>query len=199
MIKLLHVTDLHFNKKWFEWLYEQQNSYDILCISGDFLEPKKMEPLEVQIKWITNKLLEFKKPLFACSGNHDVELPHRQRWLEEIESVYADGRIVQTGGVKIGCIPYIAPDFMEFGECDVVLYHLPPSKTKTAVNRKDGNDWGDKELYRVLKNGLFFPKTLLCGHNHHPLFTTDTIGETTISNPGSNKHSDIPNYAIFEL
>ena len=198
-MQLLHTTDLHFNKKWFEWLYEQQDSYDVLCITGDFLEPQKMEPLEVQIEWISDKLAKFEKPLFVCSGNHDIELPEREKWLGEIESLYADGRIVQFGSVKIGCIPYIAPDFMEFGECDVILYHLPPAKTKTALNRKDGNDWGDKELYRVLKNGLFSPKILLCGHNHHPLSTTDTIRETTIYNPGSNKYSDTPNHIFLTL
>ena len=198
-MQLLHTTDLHFNKKWFEWLYEQQDSYDVLCITGDFLEPQKMEPLEVQIEWISDKLAKFEKPLFVCSGNHDIELPERENWLCEMENVYADGRIVEVENFKMGCIPYIAPDFMEFAECDVVLYHLPPSKTKTAVNRKDGNDWGDKELYKLVKGGLLTPKILLCGHNHHPVATTDTLGKTTIYNPGSNKHSDIPNHIFLEL
>ncbi len=198
-MKLLHTTDLHFNKKWFEWLYEQQGAYDILCITGDFLEPRKMEPLEIQIEWISDKLVKFEKPLFVCSGNHDIELPQRENWLCEMKNVYADGRIVEVENFKMGCIPYIAPDFMEFGECDVVLYHLPPSKTKTAVNRKDGNDWGDKELYKLLKGGLFTPKILLCGHNHYPLATTDTLGKTTIYNPGSDKHSDTPNHIFLEL
>ena len=198
-MKLLHTTDLHFNKKWFKWLYEQQDSYDLLCITGDFLEPRKMEPLGVQIEWISDKLRKFEKPLFVCSGNHDIELPERENWLGEIGNVCADGSIVQIGGSKIGCIPYIAPDFTAFGECDVVLYHLPPAKSKTAVNIKDGNDWGDKALYRLLHNALFTPQLILCGHNHHPLATTDMIGETTIYNPGSNKHSDTPNYIVLKL
>ena len=44
-MKILHTTDLHFNKKWFNWIEKQQNGYDILCITGDFLESSKDESL----------------------------------------------------------------------------------------------------------------------------------------------------------
>ena len=30
--------DLHFNKAQFEYLYSNQSSYDLLCLSGDLLD-----------------------------------------------------------------------------------------------------------------------------------------------------------------
>jgi len=43
-MKILHVTDLHFNKKWFEWILEVQDDYDVVCITGDFLDSDKDDP-----------------------------------------------------------------------------------------------------------------------------------------------------------
>ena len=40
-MKILHTTDLHFNKQWFKWIEAQQNKYDIFCITGDFLDDSK--------------------------------------------------------------------------------------------------------------------------------------------------------------
>jgi Icc-related predicted phosphoesterase len=41
-MKILHTTDLHFTKHWFEWISDQQQSYDVFCITGDFLEDNKI-------------------------------------------------------------------------------------------------------------------------------------------------------------
>lgn len=54
-MKILHTTDLHFNTHWFEWIANQQKSYDIFCITGDFLEDNKDETLLEQIEWIFKK------------------------------------------------------------------------------------------------------------------------------------------------
>ncbi len=36
-MRILHISDLHFNKTWFEWIEKQQDKYDVFCITGDFL------------------------------------------------------------------------------------------------------------------------------------------------------------------
>ena len=198
-MKILHTTDLHFNKKWFNWIEKQLNNYDILCITGDFLESSKDEPLLEQIKWITSWMKNLKTPLFVCSGNHDIEEIDNENWLNNISNIYSDGSIKTIGDIKFGCIPYIAPDFFEFDRCDILLYHIPPSNSKTAIHKKNNEDWGDVELYRLLKNNLLTPKYLLCGHVHNPIKNIDTINDTIIYNPAVNKKSSIPNFNIIEV
>ena len=198
-MNILHTTDLHFNKQWFKWIEEKQGDYDVFCITGDFLEDSKKETLPKQIEWITNWMNNFKKPLFVCSGNHDIEELDNEEWLIKIPNIYSDNSIKTINGIKFGCIPYIAPDFIEFDDCDIILYHLPPAKTKTAIHKESVDDWGDKELYRLLKNKIITPKYILCGHMHHPINSSDIINSTTISNPGSNKNKITPIYSSFSL
>lgn len=198
-MKILHTTDLHFNKQWFEWLENQQDIYDVFCITGDFLEDSKDETLLQQIEWITQWMQKFKKPLFICSGNHDIEELENENWFMKISNVYSDNSIKIINGIKIGSIPYIAPEFYEFDHCDIILYHLPPAKTKTAIHNKTNADWGDKEFYRSIKNGVLSPKIVLCGHMHYPIDTTDRIRNTMIYNTGVDKKSDIPNHFCIEI
>ncbi|WP_320036036.1 metallophosphoesterase family protein [Halarcobacter sp.] len=198
-MKILHTTDLHFNKNWFEWLIKQQNNYDVFCITGDFLEDSKNETLLEQIEWITNWMKKFKKPLFICSGNHDIEELENEDWFSKISNVYSDNTIKIIDGIKFGCIPYIAPEFYEYDECDVILYHLPPSYTKTAIHNKTNEDWGDNEFYRNIKNGVLSPKVILCGHMHHPIDIIDKINNTMIYNTGVDKKKDIPNHFCIEI
>ena len=198
-MKILHTTDLHFKKHWFEWIASQQPNYDVFCITGDFLEERESQSLQEQIEWVSSWMREFKKPLFVCSGNHDIEELENEDWLCKIPNIYSDNSIKTIDGVKFGCVEYIAPDFFEFDECDVVLYHLPPIKTKTALHRENEDDWGDKELYRLLKNRLFSPSYLLCGHMHYPQDTKETIHKTTVCNCGSDKKSKIPNHTVIHI
>ena len=198
-MKILHTTDLHFTKHWFTWIALQQNNYDVFCITGDFLESSKDETLLEQIEWISSWMKSFKKPLFVCSGNHDIEELENEDWLNQIPNVYSDNSIKTINGIKFGCIPYIAPDFFEFDECDILLYHLPPAQSKTAIHNKTNANWGDKEIARLLQKSILKPKVLLCGHMHHPINTTDKINNTMIYNTGVNKKKDVPNHFCIEI
>jgi len=198
-MKILHTTDLHFNKHWFEWIANQQKKYDIFCITGDFLEDRKEENLLEQIDWITHWMKSFKKPLFICSGNHDIEELENEDWFNNISNIYSDNTTKTIDDIKFGCIPYIAPEFDDFWNCDVILYHLPPANTKTSKHKDTENDWGDKQFARYLKNGLLKPKIVLSGHMHYPIATNDKIKTTMIYNPGVNKKSDIPNHLVIEV
>ena len=37
-MKLLHVADLHFRTRWFEWVAAQAPHYDAVCVAGDLLD-----------------------------------------------------------------------------------------------------------------------------------------------------------------
>lgn len=198
-MKILHTTDLHFNKRWFAWIDDQQDSYDIFCVTGDFLEYSKEETLQKQIEWVAEWMKQFKKPLFICSGNHDIEEMENDDWFNHISNVYSDNTIKTIDGVKFGCIPYIAPEFYDYAGCDVILYHIPPANTKTSIHKQDNVDWGDKDFYRNIKNGTISPKITLCGHLHYPLSTTDKINNTVIYNPGAYKKNTIPNHNVIKV
>ena len=198
-MKILHTTDLHFTKHWFTWIALQQNNYDVFCITGDFLESSKDETLLEQIEWISSWMKSFKKPLFVCSGNHDIEELENEDWLNQIPNVYSDNSIKTINGIKFGCVPYIAPDFFEFDECDILLYHLPPAQSKTAIHNKTNANWGDKEIARLLQKSILKPKVLLCGHMHYPIDRIDKIGNTTVYNTGVDKNNEIPNHHIIKI
>lgn len=200
-MKILHTTDLHFNIHWFDWIAKQQDNFDIFCISGDLLEDSKDETLLEQIEWISSWIKQFKKPLFVCSGNHDIEELEREDWLNEIDTdnLYSDNSFKILNGVKFGCYPYIgAEGYYEFDDCDVLITHVPPANTKTSTTM-DGDDWGDMELYKAINNGIINAKIIMCGHMHRPEKTIDTLKSTIIYNPGVNKNIDIPHHHIIEV
>lgn len=197
-MEILHVTDLHFNQHWFEWIANQQNNFDVFCLSGDFLEPASDVALSSQIEWISGWMKNFQKPLFVCSGNHDIEEEENEEWLNKVSNIYSDNTITTLDGVKFGCVPYIGGDFLEFCDCDILLSHVPPAKTDTSTDKKN-QDWGDRELLRLLKSKLLAPKYLLCGHMHNPINIKTTLHGTIISNPGSNAKQKIPLHNILVL
>ena len=184
-MKIWITGDLHFNTTWFKYLLKQQNNYDILCLTGDLLDLTAGNFSE-QSKWIANFLTNFSKPIFICSGNHDLDKNMEFNWLSGIgDNITLDNRIKTIEGVKFGVMPYLGADISRFYDCDILLHHIPPANTKTAKNRSKGSkDFGDDELYQVLKHKIITPKYLLCGHVEQPLNQTDQINKTTIINPG---------------
>ena len=198
-MKIFHTTDLHYNKKWNEWVSSQQDNFDVFCITGDFLEETKKESIKDQIKWVSGWIKSFKKPLLVCSGNHDISDFENEDWLSKIPNICGDNKILKINNIKFGCIPYIAPDFERFDWCDVLLYHLPPFKTKTSVSFKSNADWGDKDFLRILKNKILSPKIVLCGHMHDPKNSKDKINNTIIYNPGYAEDRDVPNHKIIDI
>ena len=47
---------------------------------------------------------KFKKPLFICSGNHDIEELENENWFMKISNVYSDNSIKIINGIKIDII-----------------------------------------------------------------------------------------------
>jgi Icc-related predicted phosphoesterase len=197
-MKILHTTDLHFNKHWFKWIENQQNNFDIFCISGDFLDSSSDESKNKQIDWITKWIKRFEQPLFVCSGNHDLDESGDERWIKSINTsnYYPDESIKEINSIKFGCYPYLgAQGYYEFAECDVLLTHIPPAFTKTSIDENE-NEWGDKELYRAIINHVISPKIILCGHLHAPSLTKDKLKDTVVYNPGCGKINTLNHHMI---
>jgi Icc-related predicted phosphoesterase len=190
------TTDLHFNKFQFEFLVKQQDKYDILTINGDLLDSR--EDFNIQTKWINKTLNSINKPVFICSGNHDLDDEMNCNWLSG-KNLILDNRTKTINGVKFGVAPYMDADFSKFYDCNILLYHIPPKNTQTAKvkGKRFIQDLGCEMVYEALKHNIIQPEYLLCGHLHKTLATTDTINATTIINPNARPKAAKP--LIFTL
>ncbi len=223
IMNLLHVTDPHFQKRQLDWVWQQRHSVDAVCISGDLLDPSiHAAPLAEQIGWYQAWLAAWDRPLFVCTGNHDMQeeslasmsleelffgskngedsFTHDFRWLLELKNpnLVRDGEIRKIGKYRIGCIGYENYQFLRFAKCDVILTHLPPLGSGVSLDIT-GEDFGCGELQFALKYGAIAPKYLLAGHIHQPKKNLVKMQDTWISNPGSSPEGDIPKHRIITL
>jgi len=227
-MRLLHVTDIHFDKSVFEWILKRAGDFEAVCLTGDFVSEsvEVEETHEKQIMWIMAWLEGLQKPVFLCSGNHDVlepdlrtefleeffaeddeyveifsqpEMPQEKTWLSNIvvPGVYADGAIVDFNGVKIGCMAYQEEDHYKFQKCDILLSHVPPAKAKVSVGQF--GDYGCPKLRRSIQTGLLDPDYLLSGHIHIPVSNIDKLNGVKLVNPGRGNWNREPKYAIIEV
>ncbi|OUR79603.1 hypothetical protein A9Q83_04185 [Alphaproteobacteria bacterium 46_93_T64] len=227
-MQFLHVTDIHFDKSIFNWISKRAGDFDAVCLTGDFMSEagENEGSPEKQIARMLSWLEDLPKPVFMCSGNHDVlepdlsmgalealfvedeeymefssqpEMPQEETWLSKIglPGVYTDGAIVDLDGVKIGCMPYQGEDHYKFQECDVLLCHVPPAKTKVSIGQF--GDYGCPKLRRSLQTGLLKPTYLLSGHIHIPVSNTDKVNGVNLVNPGWGNWSSEPRHAIIEV
>jgi Icc-related predicted phosphoesterase len=192
-MKLLHITDLHFNTVYCEWIVKHQNSADAICISGDLLDDSNYQDVmvEEQSQWFNDWLTSITTPVVICSGNHD-EIDGSMRWLRSLPVACGDGLIKEINGITFGCIPYGSEDFETYRRCDVVLHHEPPSGLSTS--KSGGSDWGCEKLKLAIKQGSLKPKWLLCGHVHNPKKHAARLCGVNISNPGANGDHLVPNH-----
>lgn len=201
-MKLLHVTDFHANRRWFNWVTDHAAEYDLVAYSGDFLDTFGGEPLEAQVQWITDWARDLRRPLLWCSGNHDVEsaaVPVSSgRWLEllpEAKPFSESGRLEQLGQsfVRVewrGAIPNLRAG-------NIVLAHASPAGCFTATT-KGGTDNGDLDLADAISSAAGQPWLVLSGHVHNPASWKDRCGGTTLLNPGVNERANAPNYISID-
>ncbi|MGB5447138.1 MAG: metallophosphoesterase [Psychromonas sp.] len=227
-MRILHLSDLHFDQKIFYWIKEQQETCDVICLTGDFvdLSSKAKFPLSEQISWIIKFLNSLEKPVFLCSGNHDVEEQNindisldelfniddieadfeyenstfgESVWLNNvsISGGYLDGAIHEINGITFGCTSYLSNDLSKYRKCDILLRHVPPAKTKVSVG--PNGDYGCEDLFSDIKNGLLRPRYILCGHIHDPISHVDELCGVNLLNPGFGYHQGIPKHIYLEL
>jgi len=217
-VTILHVTDLHFYKSYYQWILAQSGSFDVLCITGDLIGemcPSSRTNRFQQINWVSDWLEKLTVPTFICSGNHDVDdeidddLPDLSElisdagccqpvdeslWLNKIKNplVFTDNCIHTIGNITFGCVPYYGYGLDEYYNCDVLLHHDPPDNSKTCIQA--GCSFGSLELYQALIMGTIAPSYVLCGHVHRPLVNEDKINNSFVSNPGASFDGDRPNH-----
>jgi len=197
---ILLAGDLHYNIQQFQWLKRQKENYDCLCLTGDFIS-ENSDDFSRQVAWVSDWMRGLDKQIFVCSGNHDCDDLAESDWINNLNcsNICADNQTKRFGGIKFGCIPYLGADLYGFADCEILVTHVPPFKTKTAqsvVGRVKKN-WGDKDLYDALDKHLLQPRYLLCGHVENPVAKRDCIFGVEIINPGAKHNSTVPSHEII--
>jgi Icc-related predicted phosphoesterase len=196
---ILHVTDFHFNKRWFDWLLHRAPFHDLVVMSGDMHDISAVTPQRRQIEWVSDWLNDFPRPIAVCSGNHDLEWDFEAErwtpayWLRDIVNpfVWADGQRVELNGISFLNIG--ATTRPKGGDADVWVVHAPPSKTLVAT-RPGGADAGDPDLAAAVRR--YTPRLVFSGHVHTPTHWREHREATLFLNPGRGEDAALPNHIL---
>lgn len=197
---ILHVSDLHFNRRWFNWLADNAPAHDLLVVAGDLLNhTDDTTRLGKQIEWVSDWIRAYPHPLCVCSGPHDLEWSSTvgrwtpAYWLREIDdpTVWADGRRLTFGAHSILNIGYTTRP--KGGDADIWVVHTPPRGTSVATHL-DGRDAGDEELAMTARH--YTPRLILSGGVHDATSWCDELGSTLCLNPGREPDVPYPNHIV---
>ncbi|MDP0500279.1 MAG: metallophosphoesterase family protein [Verrucomicrobiota bacterium JB022] len=200
-MRILFVTDLHYQQPWFDWIRDQAPEHDLLCLGGDLLDQNHPAPHHKQVDCVGQWLHELTQPTYLCSGNHDRPWDSaRSRWLPADwlhalgdVHLWAHASIVPCGDLRLLIGHYHEP--LPHGEADIWLVHTPPAGS--SVSRPaHGRDMGDRRLAIELHQRR--PALVLCGHQHRPAYWYARLGPTLCVNPGLNWGAPFPNHVVVD-
>ncbi|OYV00472.1 MAG: hypothetical protein CFE26_23950, partial [Verrucomicrobiales bacterium VVV1] len=99
-MRILHVSDLHADGLWFDWVASYCARYDLLAISGDLLDMFSKVALADQALAVSAWILKLSAPVVVCSGNHDywvspkLDRLSEARWLLDLKRTDRHKRIL---------------------------------------------------------------------------------------------------------
>ena len=197
---ILHVSDFHFNKAWYNWLLDSAPPHDLLVMSGDMLDLSAPTPHRKQIAWVTDWCNDYTGALCLCSGNHDLEWDAETErwtpayWLRDLVNprVWSDGQHVTLDGLSllnIGCTTR-----PKGGIADIWVVHAPPTGIPVST-RTTGGDGGDRDLVPSVRR--YRPRLVLSGHVHNPVLWRHQDDSTLYLNPGRDAGAPNPNHILI--
>lgn len=196
-LKILHCTDLHYSDDAISWINNNNENFDVICLTGDFLDDRENSiSIDQQINFYKIWFSSFHQPILVCSGNHDY-CNDSLSWLEKKSDFLGDGTITNINGIKFGCIKYDSEHFEAYNDCDVILYHVPPKGSSCAI--QNGEDFGCSNIRQALRQKSISPQYLLTGHVHRPKKHAIKLGTVIVSNAGGVHKNGKASYAIIEL
>lgn len=196
---ILHVSDFHFNRRWFDWLLRRAPAHDLVVMSGDLLDLSAATPHRRQIAWVSDWLNDYPRPLCVCSGNHDLEWDAATErwapayWLRDLvnPNVWSDGTRIELNGLSVRTIGCTTRP--KGGDADVWVVHAPPTGTLVST-RATGGDAGDPDLVPPVRRHR--PRVVLSGHVHQPSHWCDRRDGTLYLNPGRTPDAEFPNHVL---
>lgn len=199
-MKILHVSDLHSNLHWFDWIRRVAVSYDLVCIAGDLLNASRPDTMADQIQEVSAAIARISTRVAICSGNHDLagDVPSAA-WQQNLRSpeISCDGDRFRVRKWQFRCSPWLAP-LPAAAEGDIWIIHSPPEGTAASQVAGGVFDHGDFEFSELCKAGRG-PSIALCGHIHRPISWHSNLGRTLVFNPGASPDPFIPAHIVVDL
>lgn len=123
-MRILFVSDLHFQRHWYEWI-DRQSDHEVCVIAGDLLHA--LEPfhtdLRSQAAWVSGWLRGHRSALVVCAGNHDVF--DDGRWLQQARTpnVSVDGDLRKLDDVTFASVGWRRDNWPT--GADIIVVHEP--------------------------------------------------------------------------
>lgn len=220
-MKILHVADLHYSLKQYDWLLKVAGHYDVVVLAGDLLDIVSAvnQPTQIIVVQKYLKRLVAQTKLMVSSGNHDGNTrtaadESTAAWLQQARTsgAYVDGESLDLEGTLFTiCRWWDGPESMaevnQHIEADATkekarwiwIHHAPPQDSPTAWTRK--GYFGDVNLREMITKHQ--PDFVLSGHIHQAPFYgdgswIDQIGKTWIIQNGKAV-GDFPDHSILDL
>ncbi len=194
-MKFLILSDIHGAIANLDKLDAEFSKADAVLVAGDFAEFNNIPSGEPTLK----HLLEKHDRMFCIAGNCDepsfVDTLDEHDVCVQGSIVFSEGLVFSGSGGALkftGATPFERDDeeilndlrmATELGEKDnlILLIHQPPQNTKLDVISA-GAHVGSKLVREFIDE--YNPLLVVSGHIHES-FAIDTIGNTTLVNPGS--------------
>jgi Icc-related predicted phosphoesterase len=219
-MKILHVADLHYTLKQFDWLCQTAAKFDLLIIAGDLLDLVSLVDLEIQIVVVMKYLRQLQEavPMVISSGNHDLNAQCEDgeryaRWLRRLreQRIFIDGDCVDYEGITFSIFPWregpkseaaiasqMKRDASQRKDHWYWIYHAPPVDTSVSWDGK--RDFGDPALRTWIET--YQPDVVFGGHIHQAPFTESgdwacQLGKSWILNNG-RQIGPLPTFGVFD-
>ncbi|MEM1058578.1 MAG: metallophosphoesterase [Verrucomicrobiota bacterium] len=220
-MKILHVADLHYSLKHYDWLLKIADRYDVVVIAGDLLDivSPVNQPTQILVVQKYIKRLVAQTKLIVSSGNHDGNSRNdgdesRAEWLARSRSsgAYVDGECLDLDGTLFTICPWwdgpisraqvnnqLENDAHKPKSRWIWVHHAPPQDSPTSWTRK--GHFGDDNLHAKIEE--YQPDFVLSGHIHQAPFNAggswiDQIGKTWVIQNGK-AIGDFPAHAVLDL
>jgi len=189
-MKLLLFTDLHGSFRALNELKEKSRETKAIVCAGDIsIFQERMDEL-------LKELNSLKQPVFIIPGNHEnhEDLKHEANKFRNIKYIHNDIFLMDTNYLFMGFggggfsardaeFEKAAKNFknlIKINHKTILVTHAPPHNTK--VDMVNGRHVGNKSIREFLNSANIHLH--VCGHLHENAETVDTVGETTVINPG---------------
>jgi Icc-related predicted phosphoesterase len=206
-MKLLIVSDFHYNLPQFDWLIATAPSYDLIIFAGDLLDTASLVDPGTQIVVVLKYLKRLRQitRVMVCSGNHDLDAvgsngEKQAGWMNAVKrlAVPSDGDTLFLGETMITICPWwdgpltqkaIGHQFELAQQYRtgswLWVYHAPPPNS--PISWSGQRYYGDAALLGWIAQ--YNPDLVVCGHVHEAPFErngswVDRIGQSWVFNAG---------------
>lgn len=206
-MRILIVSDLHYDLRQFDWLASNHTRYELVVIAGDLMELGSYVDADTQAAVVEQYFRRICRdvPMVVCSGNHDLveELDGTRTndWLGElaIPGLVVDHGVYEDERVRILSLPWWENESERDrvaawlarqqspgdGRPVIWVHHAPPRGSPTGWNGR--RDVGDASLAGWIRS--HHPDLVVTGHVHDAPYQPDgswidRIGDTVVTNGG---------------